>query len=774
MKDLNLYTGKRIARRNDGSFLHGSGQYTDDLDPADMLHAAIIRSPVANGTLIGFDVADVPSTATVLGPDALAEHVVGDLPVVWKLGGQWQERTPLLDTHLRYVGQPIGIVVAASRALAEDAAEAVILDIVDLPIVVDAKEALAADAPLLYPDSNSNVLAAFEAGDTADHIEEVFAAADRTLLTTIHIGRVHGVPMENRGLVVVPSPSGSLTITTSTQTAHAVRDVVCEVLGKRQNAVRVVAPDVGGGFGLKDHVYEDEIMTVIAAVVIGRPVKWIEDRNESFLTTTHARDEVHEVEVAFDFDGTLRGLRVDAVRNAGARFSIFGGGPLFAAFGVLPGPYKWDAIRGYGRLVATNTMSTGAYRGFGQTQAALVRERAVDLVAEALGRDPIDLRVQNMIRPEELPYGTRTFIEYDSGDYPSAALRAAELIMEPAWPEDGKVRGVGYCCYVQMTGIGNSDTNRAIGLDIGGFETADVRLEPDGTVRVATGVSPHGQGLETTIPQLVADELGVNIDDVELIWGDTETTPYSAYGTAASRSIALGGGSAVLASQKVAEQIRQVAGTMLEASPDDIRLTNGAATVAGTNVSVLIRDVAKRASQGFGMPEGVGPGLHARHAYDPTSATFSYATHACRVAVDVATGEVVVEDYVVVNDCGVMVNPTIIEGQIHGGVAQGLGAALMEEVLYDKNGQPLSSTMLDYQVPVSASIPDIRIEHMETPSPFTPGGMKGMGEGGTNGAYACVVNAVMAALPDVDNSTLHTPLTPARVWEAAQKKKQLD
>lgn len=772
MNSSERYTGKRILRRNDQAFLRGYGRYTDDLESEGMLHAAIIRSPVAHGILVNFDISELPEGATVFSPSEISEHVRSELPVVWKLGEQWQDSTPLVDHRLRYVGQPIGIAIAASRALAEDAAESVVLDIDDLPVVTEMLAALEEEAPLLYPEKGSNILASFESGDTCDFTEEVFASADQTLSTRIRIGRVHGVPMENRGLVVVPSSDGSLTITTSTQTAHAVRDAVCEVLGKRQSCVRVVAPDVGGGFGLKDHVYEDELMTVIAALALNRPVKWIEDRNESFLATTHARDEIHEVEVAFDADGTLKGLRVDSVRNAGGRFSIFGGGPLFTALGILPGPYRWDAVYGSGRVVATNTMSTGAYRGFGQTQGAIIRERAVDLVAEALGRDRIDLRVQNMILPEELPYVTRTFIEYDSGDYALAAQRAAELVSEPSWPEDGRARGVGYCCYVQMTGIGNSDANRAIGLDIGGYETADVRLEPDGTVRVATGVSPHGQGLETTIPQLVADELGVEIGDVELIWGDTETSPYSAYGTAASRSICLGGGSAVVASQMVADQIRQVAANMMEASPDDIQLENGVAAVAGTNVSVAIREVAKRAFQGFDMPEGVEPGLRARHAYDPASATFSYATHACRVAVDRDTGEVEVEDYVVVNDCGVMVNPTIIEGQIHGGVAQGLGAALMEEVVYDVNGQPQSSTMLDYQVPVSATIPDIRIEHLETPSPFTPGGMKGMGEGGTNGAYACVVSAVIDALPDLDRSELRTPLTPSRIWSAINN--QLD
>lgn len=768
MSGRSAYTGRRLARRNDAAFLRGSGAYTDDLEPHGLLHAAIIRSPVAHGTLVRFDATAVPPEATVLGPDDLARHVQGELPVIWTLGDQWQRTTPLVDPVLRYVGQPIGIAIAGSRAAAEDAADAVVVDVDDLAPVVDLDSALREESPLLYPEAGSNVLCTFEAGDTPEHTAAIFDAAEHTLSTTLVIGRVHGAAMETRGILVEPGARGTITVTTSTQTAHSVRDVLSQVLGRRHNQIRVIAPDVGGGFGLKDHVYEDEVMAVIAAVELGRPVKWIEDRTESFLTTTHARDEIHQIDVAFDGDGTLRGLRVESTRNAGGRFAIFGGGPLFTAFGVMPGPYRWKAVRGRGRLVATNTMSTGAYRGFGQTQAAMIRERAVDLVADALERDRVELRAQNMIRPDELPYRTRTFLEYESGRYEDALRRAAELIAEPPWPEDGRARGIGYCSYVQMAGVGNSDANHAIGLEIGGFETADVRVEPDGTVRVATGVSPHGQGLETTIPQLVADELGVDIEDIELIWGDTETTPYSAYGTAASRSIALGGGSAVVASRAVADQIREIAATILEAAPADIRLGAGVASVAGTSVSVPIAEVAKRASQGFGMPDGVEPGLQARYAYDPPSATFSYATHACRVAVDVETGQVDVEDYVVVNDCGTMVNPTIVEGQIHGGVAQGLGAALMEEVVYDENGQPQASTMLDYHLPVSGTIPDIRIEHMETPSPFTPGGMKGMGEGGTNGAFACVVNGVVAALPNADWSELRTPLTAARVWEAMQ------
>ena len=783
------FVGRRVPRRNDEYLLRGTGRYLDDIVLPGMVHACIVRSPVAHGRLIGFDSAGKGRAtvyspermasgvgaglsggsggrATVYSPERMASLIPGELPVLWILGGQQQRSTPVVDNVLRYVGQPIAAVIAGSRYLAEDRAEQVSLDIEEFEPVLTMDQALAADAALLYPEAGCNVLASFDAGDSEDHAAAVFREADRALHTRLRIGRVHGLAIEGRGIVAVPETRGRLTIYTSTQTPHSVRDSLCESLEMTQSQVRVVAPDVGGGFGLKDHLYEDEVMVAAVALDLGRPVKWVEDRAESLLATTHARDEIHDVEVAFDDDGTLRGLRLDSARNAGGRFSVFGGGPLFTAFGVVPGPYRWDAVRCVGRVVATNTMSTGAYRGFGQTQAASIRERAVDLVAAELGRDPVDLRLQNMIGPEEQPYRIRTMIEYDNGDYPEALRRARQLIENgPAAPDDGRQRGVGYCSYVQMAGIGPSTMNEFIGLSIGGFETATVRLEPDGAVRVATGVSPHGQGLETTIPQLVADELGVELETIELVHGDTETTPYSPYGTAASRSMAVGGGAALVAAQRVAEKVRTIAAEMLEASPADIELGEGQARVAGTGVGVPIPSVARRAWQGFRLPEGIEPGLSASHSYDPASATFSYATHACRVAVDPGTGQVEVEDYAVVGDCGTIVNPTIVEGQIHGGVAQGLGAALLEEFVYDEQGQPLCSTLLDYHVPASDTVPDIRVEHLEIPSPFTPGGMKGMGEGGANGAYAAVVNAVCAALADADWTDITTPLSPNRIWE---------
>ncbi len=796
------FVGRSVPRVNDETMLRGAARYVADLASTipGVLHGAVIRSPVAHGILEGIETDGLPDGARLVDPDELRRQATGEFPVLWHLAEQYQTSTPLIDGRVRYAGQPVGVVVAPTAAATADAAEAALPLIRELPAVTDPTAAVADDAPRLWDDVAGNVLAACTSGDTAEHTEAVFAAADRRLRTTLGIGRLSGAPMEGRGVLAVTEPTGKLVVHTSTQAPHAVRDAVCEVLGVPQHRVRVVAPDVGGGFGLKDHLYEDEMMVVIAALALRRPVLWAESRTESLLGTTHGRGEVCDVEVAFDDDGTLRGLRIDMLRNAGAQCSVFAGGPLFVALGMAPGPYTWDAVRGTGRLVATNTMSTGAYRGFGQTQSAFIAERAVDLVARALGRHPAELREQNMIRPEAQPYTTRTHVTYDNGDYATPLRRARELIErrsdaggraladpvpdtagapaassgKPSRPSSGEdggglLRGVGYASYVQLAGVGPSFLNELLGLRIGGYETAVVRMEPDAAVRLYTGVSPHGQGLETTLAQLLADELGVDVADVDVIHSDTDVTPYSAYGTAASRSMAVGGGAAVVAAREVAERVRAMAAEILEANPADITLADGHATVAGTAASVPLAEVAAAAHRGFGMPAGQAPGLTASHVYDPVSPTFSYATHACAVAVDPETGGVEITDYVVVLDCGTVVNPVIVRGQVHGGAAQGIGAALHEEIVYDADGQPRTTTLADYLVPTPDTIPNFTVEYMETPSPHTPGGMKGMGEGGTNGAYPCVVNAVLDALATAGatttaDATLTTPLSPQRLW----------
>jgi len=762
------WVGQRLPRLEDPRLLAGKGRYTDDIEVPGLLHAAIVRSPVPHGELRGVDTSevDVPG-AVVLGPAELAEVVVGRMPIVWHMPGDFQVDRPLVDGRVRFVGEPVAIVVAADRYAAEDAAERVYVEVDELPPVVDVRSALEPDAPLLYPGRSDNVMSRWETGDTAEHTDAVFAAADRTTSFRLDIGRVSGTPMEPRGIVAVPEPDGRLTVWTSSQAPHAVRDTLAAATGTPQHRIRVIAPDVGGGFGLKDHLYEDELMACVAAIRLGRPVKWVEDRYETLVATHQARGETVDVEVAYDLDGRLRGLRLRAYRDAGAYLAHFGGGPLFTMSGMVPGAYTWEAVRTEAAVVATNTTPTGSYRGFGQTQAVFVVERAVEVVARELGIDPVVLRAANMIGPDQQPYATRCQpVTYDNGDYGAALLEAQRLAQ--AWPEppdDGRLRGVGYSSFVHMAGVGPSQGNPHVGLDVGSWESAIARMEPDGTVRLFVGTSPQGQGHATTFVQLAADRLGVDVADIELVHSDTDRSPYSAYGTAASRAIAVGGGAVVEATSALGDRIRRIAAEMLEAAPADIVLADRKATVAGTNVSLSIAEVARRAWQGWALPEGDEmPGLECRFAYDPKQYTFSYGTHVSRVAVDPATGVVEVERYAVVLDCGTLVNPTIVEGQVHGGVAQGLGAALLEEIVVDGDGQPRATTFLDYLLPVSASVPDIEVVLTETPSPFTPGGMKGMGEGGTNGSFACVVNAVAAALPAEAARDLVTPLTPSRVW----------
>ena len=771
------FVGRGIPRVNDGAMLRGDARYLADLAGSvpGVMHAAVIRSPVAHGTLEGLEVGDLPGGARLVGPEEIRGRAVRGFPVLWHLGVQHQTSTPLLDHRVRYAGQPLAVVAAPSAAVSADAAEAALPVIDELPAVTDPLEALEAGAPRLWDDVEGNLLAACTVGDDAEATGAVFASADRRLRTRLVIGRLSGAPMEGRGVLAYTESSGKLVVHTSTQAPHAVREGICEVLDLPRHRVRVVAPDVGGGFGLKDHLYEDELMVVIAALALGRPVLWVESRTESLLATTHARSEICDVEVAFDDDGTLRGLRVDAVRNAGAQCSVFGGGPLFVALGMAPGPYRWEAVTGTGRLVATNTMPTGAYRGFGQTQATLIGERAVESVARALGRHPADVRQQNMIRPADQPYTTRTHVTYDNGDYAAPLRRARQLIEArppgagPPEAADGRLRGVGYASHVQLAGVGPSSLNEILGLRIGGYESAVLRMEPDASVRLYTGVSPHGQGLETTLAQLLADELGVAPADVEVIHSDTDVTPYSAYGTAASRSMALGGGSAVVAARELAGRLRAIAADMLEANPADLTLAAGRVTVAGTAASVSLAEVAAAAHRGFRLPEGQAPGLVAGHVYDPASPTFSFCTHACAVAVDPELGGVEVTDYVAVLDCGTVVNPRIVQGQLHGGAAQGIGAALSEEVVYDADGQPRATTLADYLVPSTDVLPNFTVELQQTPSPHTPGGMKGMGEGGTNAAFSCVLNAVLDALSTAGvpmPETLTTPLSPERIRSA--------
>ena len=764
------YVGRRLLRHEDDRFLRGRGRFVDDIQVPGLLHAAIIRSQVAHGLLHGLDRSGMPSVSAptlVLGPHDVQARAVGPLPVVWVVPGQRDRGHPLVDDRVRYVGQPVGVVVADTPYDAEDALDRLHLEVEELPAVGDVEAALAPDAPLLYPEWGTNVAAEPENGDSADHTDAVFASAPHVLRTRMRMGRLAGSPIEPRGIVAVPDPgTGKLTVWTSTQAPHAVKDCLSVVLGLAHHRLRVIAPDVGGGFGVKDHIYEDELLVCMAALELGRPVKWVEHRRESLSVTAQARGHIQDVEVAFDSGGQLVAIRTHGSRDAGANLSIFGPGPHVSMAANLPGPYRWEAVRATGPVVVTNKVPAGAYRGFGQPQAVMIRERAIDMVAADLGMDPVELRRRNMLESEDLPYKTRTLLNYDSGDYPAALARAAELIRADSQPAvDGRARGVGFSSYVELTGIGPTAANKQLGIRVGTYETATVRMDNDGSVRVVTGCTPHGQGHETSFAQLAADHLGVPADRIALVHSDTDFTPYSPYGTAASRSITVGGGAVVRAAGRLADKIRGIAAQLLEAAPEDIVLADGRATVAGTTVGMRLDQIAEHSWRGYDLPEGADPGLVETFVLDPADLAFSYGTHACRVAVDRATGFVEVERFVVVHDCGTVVNPLIVEGQVHGGVAQGLGAALLEEIVYSDRGQPLTTTFLDYLLPTSSSVPDIETEYTEHPSPHIPGGMKGMGEGGTIAAPAAILNAIADALPEMADRVTDIPMTPSRLWK---------
>ncbi len=761
------------GRVEDPAFLTGRARYLADLiaDGSEHYdHVRIIRSEVAHGHWQSVELTSgLAPDVDLIGLDRFA-RLPNRVPVVWHLGDQTHDHSLLADPHVRYVGQPVGLLVGADQAAVADAVERVTVEIDPLPPVATVDDALAVGAATIHEDRIDNVLADFTVGDPPQELEAAMAAADHVVEATFEIGRLAGSPMEPRGLAA-RLVGDRLEIVTSTQAPHAVRDAVASVLGWPRRRIRVRAVEVGGGFGVKDHPHDDELLVAATTALTGRPLVWLEDRAESLTVTTQARDERHRLKLGLDRDGRFLALTVDSVRNGGAHFAIFGGGPLFSCLGMRPGPYRIHRYAGRGRVVATTTVPTAAYRGFGQTQAAYIRERLIDRAARRLDLDPVELRRRNLIDPEEQPWTNRAGIQYDNGDY-RASLDAAQAAAEtwPPPPDDGRRYGVGFATYVQMAGLGPSTVNAAVGLSIGGYETAEVTIDPDGQVEINVGTVPHGQGHGTAFGRIVADRLGLDWDRhrdrIVLAAPDTDRSPYSPYGTAASRSMAVGGAAIKLATDRVAEQLRTLAADELEAAPVDIELIDGAARVRGGGGQVSIETLAGRAWRARSLPDGQEPGLWARVGYDPVSCTFSFGTHVCRVAVDPETGAVEIDRYHVVQDCGTVIDRAIVAGQTHGGIAQGATAAVLEEVRFDESAQPLTGSLASYLVPDTGFLPAITIDQTETPSPHTPGGMKGIGEGGTNGSFAAVANAVIAAVPEVDEQLIASPFSPERVWFA--------
>jgi carbon-monoxide dehydrogenase large subunit len=744
------YVGMSALRREDTRLLAGRGRFVGGVRLPGMLHAVVVRSPIAHGRLVACDVTAARAVDGVLDVIVPADAAGMRLPCVSIGWGQRETSYPVLDEAIRYVGQPLAVVVASTPAIALDAAGLVDPRFEELPAVVGVDGALRDD---------TNVVTDFEVGDPTADCDEAIAGASHVVELTFRLGRASPYPLEPRG-VVASYTDGELTIWTSTQAPHHARDHAADALDLSHDRVRVICHETGGGFGAKEHLYPDEVLVCLAAVRLGRPVSWTESATDRLVATLPARAAVHQARLALDADGRFVALHADIVGDLGAHPSNVGIAPCAVSGVMLPGPYRFDRAGARVRGVVTTTTPIGSYRGFGQPEATWTRERLIDEAARRLGLDPVELRLRNMLGPHELPCSSRTWQRYDSGDYPRALRMLRDLVVPPR-RDDGRRRGVGFACHVESTGMGPSMGMKAMGTFAGGFETAIVRMEPDASVVVVTGVVGIGQGIETTLAQIAADRVGVPLERVQVVLGDTRVAPYSSVGSIASRSLVVGGGALTEAATRLHDRILAIAGHQLEVDPGDLEIAGSVVRVKGTpDVQTTLRDIATSAWRGWDLPDGSSPGLEERVTYDPADFTFAYGAHAAAVAVDPLTGAVEVEGYWLVNDSGVLVNPAIVEGQLRGGVAQGIGMALTEEIGYSTDGQPVA----DYLLPTACEVPDVHVKLLETSSPVTPGGMKGVGEAGTIGPPAAIGNAVAAALPEIADRITSTPLAPDVVW----------
>ncbi|MFL5847840.1 MAG: xanthine dehydrogenase family protein molybdopterin-binding subunit [Solirubrobacteraceae bacterium] len=753
--------GRSLRRREDERLLRGAATFLDDLDPTGVLHVAFARSQTAHARVAGIDVARAREA-----PGVEAVVVASDLdtgPLVPPLDNVLAVATPrplLGEDAVRFVGEPVAAICAASRYAAEDAAELVDLDLEPLPVVADL-DAAAADE-VVVDGYASNVI--FDNRIQTGDVDAAFAHAAAVVERTFVNPRYAALPIESRGMQAAPEGDG-VRIWASTQAPHKLAQVVSELLELPRELVVVVVPDVGGGFGQKAHAYPEDIVVVWLARRLGRPVRWAEDRSENLLASSHARDQTVRVRAAADRDGALLAIDADVLCDSGA-YGVYPHGHMLEALGtpgMIPGPYRLRTYRSRGRAVATNKCPEGAYRGVGLPVASFVHERVMDLLAAELDLDPAEIRRRNLLAPDELPYETVTGQHYDSGDYAQALERALEAIgyreARAAQREaraQGRLVGLGIGCYVEFTGINSMVfTGRGM-VGIAGFDGAHIMLDADGMVTVWTTLPAIGQGSETTFAQMAADEMGVDLARVRVAHADTSVGGLHGTGTFASRSAIAGGGAIRDACGELLQRLREDASERLEANPEDLVLADGAVHVAGSPAaSVPLQELVEAAS---------ADRYRVSATFDPPAIAYPYATHACQVEVDAETGAIDIQRYVVVEDCGTVINPIIVEGQVHGAVAQGLGGTLLEGMVYGPDGQPLTASLMDYLVPTAPDVPPLEVAHMSIPAPGSPNGAKGVGEGGTLGPPGALANAVSDAL-GVECNEL--PLTPERVAAAA-------
>jgi carbon-monoxide dehydrogenase large subunit len=773
--------GMSRRRKEDAHLITGQTSWTENIRLPGMLHLAFLRSPMAYARVDGLDVSAARQRpgvrAAYAAADLAAEAIT--LPCAWPVTPEMIQPAhhPLATGEVCHVGDPVAVVVATDRYAATDALEAIEVSYEELPAVVDMEAALAEGAPLVHGQAGTN--RCYDWPMAAGDYEAARRSADVVLTRRYVQQRVIASAMEPRSVAVAPTPAtGEVTVYSATQIPHILRLMLSMTCGIPEHRLRVVAPDVGGGFGSKLDVYPEEVVALLAARKLGVPVSYTESRNEGCQTTVHGRDQIQHVEVAAKRDGTLLGLKVDLLADMGAYLQLITPGiPLLGAF-MYPGIYKMDAYSFGCTGVLTTKTPADAYRGAGRPEATFAIERAMDDLAAELGMDPLELRRKNWIAHEEFPHTTIAGLTYDSGDYEAATAKALdmfgydELRAEQAERRDSGdpvQLGIGVSTYTEMCGIAPSRVLGSLNFGSGGWEAATVRVLPTGTVEVVTGISPHGQGHETGFSQLVADTLGVGFDDVEIIHGDTKSSPQG-LDTYGSRSLAVGGIAVHTAAQRVVEKARRIAAHLLEAAPEDVEFSGGAFHIKGApGPAKTMAEVALATFTAHELPEGVEPSLTAECVFDPENFSFPHGTHLCAVEVDSETGGVRIRSYVAVDDCGTVVNPLLVEGQVVGGVAEAIGQALYEEAVYDSTGNLLTSSFADYLVPAAPDIPPIATGLTQTPATSNPLGVKGVGEAGTIGGTPCVVNAVVDALRPYGVTDVPMPCSPWNVWQTLQR-----
>ncbi|HET6648442.1 MAG TPA: xanthine dehydrogenase family protein molybdopterin-binding subunit [Pyrinomonadaceae bacterium] len=790
------YVGRRVKRTEDPRLIKGLAHYVDDVRLPDTLHVAFVRSVYAHARINGIDTTEAlkaPGVVAVYTGKDIAEKI-GPVPCASALPGlKVPDYRVLAQEKVCFVGHPIAAVVATDPYAARDAIDLVMVDYEDLPVVVDV-EAAANGGPVIYEDFGDNIAYKLTAGE--GDIEAALSSADRILKQRVVHQRLAPIAMEGRGVLARYFPGeGELTIWSSTQIPHLMRTQVALMIGIGENKLRVITPEVGGGFGSKLNIYAEEALLGWISMQLNKPVKWIETRRENMQATIHGRGQVGYIEIGCKNDGTLTGLRYNVFADLGAYHQLLTPAIPTLTGLMLSGAYKIPAIQINVTGCFTNKMATDAYRGAGRPEATYVVERALDLVAAELGIDAAEVRRRNFPAPNEFPFHTATGLEYDSGDYETALNNAQALIgysklreEQKKAREEGRLIGIGISTYVEICALGPSAA-----MPAGGWESATVRIEPTGKVTVMTGASPHGQGQETSFAQIAADELGVDLNDVTVIHGDTGIVQYG-IGTFGSRATAVGGTAMLIAIQKLKEKANRIAAHMLKCEASNLAFEGGryslraarAAAATGTSdpvvpvgeapggalpepqtegkSSLTIQDVALAAHLAKELPPDTEPGLSATYFFEPKNFTFPFGTHIVAVEIDRDTGDLKFLRYVAVDDCGKVINPMLVDGQLHGGIVQSVGQALFEEVVYDEQGQLITGTLMDYAVPRAAHIPWMELDRTETPSPVNPLGVKGVGEAGTIGATPAIVGAIVDALAPFGVKHLDMPVKPEAIW----------